>query len=214
MQTLNLKQDFKPLFSASVKAPQLVDVPRLNFLRIDGAIEPGHGPGDSPIFAENLQALYGASYTLKFMLKQRTENPVDYPVMPLEGLWWVEDGRFDINIKDNWHYTVQIMQPDLITPDLLAEALVKLRKKKGDIEAFSRLRLEPFHEGLAVQMLHIGPYAAEPATVEKMDACLQAEGLRKTGNHHEIYLGDPMRADPAKLKTILRHPVAKRIDTL
>lgn len=209
MQTLNLKQDFKPLFSASAKAPQLVDVPRLNFLRIDGAIEPGHGPGDSPLFAENLQALYGASYTLKFMLKQRPENPVDYPVMPLEGLWWVEDGRFDINIKDNWHYTVQIMQPDLITPDLLAEALVKLRKKKGDIEAFSRLRLEPFHEGLAVQMLHIGPYAAEPATVEKMDACLQAEGLQKRGDHHEIYLGDPMRADPAKLKTILRHPVTK-----
>jgi hypothetical protein len=143
------------------------------------------------------------------MLKQRPENPVDYPVMPLEGLWWVEDGRFDINIKDNWHYTVQIMQPDLITPEIFAEALLKLRKKKGDMEAFSRLRLEPFHEGLAVQMLHLGPYAAEPATVEKMDAYLQAESLQKTGHHHEIYIGDPMRADPAKLKTILRHPVVK-----
>jgi hypothetical protein len=209
MQALNLKQDFKALFSASAKAPQLVDVPRLNFLRIDGAIEPGHAPGDSPLFAENLQALYSASYTLKFMLKQRPENPVDYPVMPLEGLWWVEDGRFEINIKDNWHYTVQIMQPDLVTSEIFAEALLKLRKKKGDIEAFSRLRLEPFHEGLAVQMLHIGPYATEPATVEKMDAYLQAESLQKTGHHHEIYLGDPMRADPAKLKTILRHPVVK-----
>lgn len=213
MQTLNLKQDLKPLFNASAKAPQLVDVPRLNFLRIDGAIEPGHSPGNSPLFAENLQALYGASYTLKFMLKQRPENPVDYPVMPLEGLWWVEDGRFDINIKDNWHYTVQIMQPDLVTPEIFAEALAKLRKKKGEMEAFSRLRLEPFHEGLAVQMLHIGPYAAEPATVEKMDAYLQAEGLQKCGDHHEIYLGDPMRADPAKLKTILRHSVVKRIVT-
>lgn len=209
MQTLNLKQDFKPLFTASAKAPQLVDVPRLNYLRIDGAIEPGHGPSDSPLFAENLQALYSASYTLKFMLKQHPENPVDYPVMPLEGLWWVEDGRFDINIKDNWHYTVQIMQPDCITPKLFAEALVKLRKKKGDFEAFSRLRLELFHEELAVQMLHIGPYAAEPATVEKMDAYLQAENLQKHGHHHEIYISDPMRADPAKLKTILRHPVTK-----
>jgi hypothetical protein len=209
MLTLNLKQDFKHLFTASTKAPQLVDVPRLNFLRIDGAIEPGHGPSDSPRFAESLQALYGASYTLKFMLKQRPENPVDYPVMALEGLWWVEDGRFDIHIKDNWHYTVQIMQPDLVAPEIFAETLAKLRKKKGDMEAFSRLRLEPFHEGLAVQMLHIGPYAAEPATVEKMDAYLQAENLQKTGHHHEIYLGDPMRADPAKLKTILRHPVTK-----
>jgi hypothetical protein len=209
MQTLELKKIHKPLFSASAKAAQLVDVPRLNFLRIDGAIEPGHGPSNSPLFSENLQALYSASYTLKFMLKRRPENPVDYPVMPLEGLWWVEDGRFDINIKDNWHYTVQIMQPDLVTSEIFAEALVKLRKKKGEMEAFSRLRLEPFHEGLAVQMLHIGPYAAEPATVEKMDAYLQAESLQKTGHHHEIYLGDPMRSDPAKLKTILRHPVTK-----
>jgi len=206
---LDLKNDFKPLLTASAKAPQLVEAPRLNFLRIDGNIEPGHGPSDSPRFAENLQAIYGAAYTLKFMLKQRAQDPVDYPVMPLEGLWWVEDGRFDINIKDNWFYTVQIMQPDCITPEIFAEALVKLRKKKGDMEAFSRLRLEPFHEGLSVQMLHLGPYATEPATVEKMEAFIQAEGLRKTGHHHEIYLGDPMRSDPAKLKTILRHPVTK-----
>lgn len=212
MQILELKKIHKSLFTASAKAPQLVEVPRLNFLRIDGAIEPGHGPSDSPRFAENLQALYGASYTLKFMLKQRAENPVDYPVMPLEGLWWVEDGRFDINIKDNWFYTVQIMQPDMVTPDLFAEALAKLRKKKGEMEAFSWLRQEPFHEGLAVQMLHLGPYAAEPATVAKMDAYLQAEGLQKHGHHHEIYLGDPMRADPPKLKTILRHPVAQESD--
>jgi hypothetical protein len=206
---LDLKKEYKHLFSPSAKAPQLVDVPRLNFLRIDGAIEPGHAPGDSPLFQENMQALYGAAYTLKFMLKQRPENPVDYPVMAFEGLWWVEDGHFDINIKDNWFYTLQIVQPDLITPDLFAEALAKLRKKKEDIGAFSRLRLEPFHEGLSVQMLHIGPYSAEPATVEKMDAYIQANGLCKTGSHHEIYLGNPLRADPAKLKTILRHPVTR-----
>jgi hypothetical protein len=101
------------------------------------------------------------------------------------------------------------MQPDLITPDQFTGALAKLRKKKGDMEAFSRLRLEPFHEGLSVQMMHIGPYSAEPATVEKMDAFIQAEGLQKTGKHHEIYMGNPMLADPAKLKTILRHPVSR-----
>ena len=209
MQTLDLKKEFKHLYTPSAKAPQLVDVPALTFLRIDGAIESGHGPGDSPLFAENMQVLYGAAYTIKFMLKQRPENPVDYPVMALEGLWWVEDGHFDIHIKDNWFYTIQIMQPALVIPELFAEALVKLRKKKGNVEAFSRLRLEPFHEGLAVQMLHLGPYAAEPATVEKMDAYIQAQGLQKHGLHHEIYLGDPMRTDPAKLKTILRHPVTK-----
>ena len=209
MEKLDLKKDFKSLLNPSAKTAQLVDVPRLNFLRVDGAIEPGHGPGDSPRFAENMQALYSAAYTLKFMLKQRSENPIDYPVMNLEGLWWVEDGHFEISVKDNWFYTVQIMQPEIVTPDLFAEALNKMRKKKGNLEAFSRLRLEPFHEGLSVQMLHIGPYAAEPATVEKMDAFLQAEGLHKIGQHHEIYTGDPMRSDPAKLKTILRHPVTK-----
>jgi len=207
MQTLDLKKDYKFLFSSSNKAPQLVDVPRLNFLRIDGAIEPGKAPGSSPLFLENIQALYGAAYTLKFMLKKRPSDPIDYPVMALEGLWWVEDGHFDINIKDNWFYTLQILQPELVTPEIFAEGLLKVRKKKGDLACFSRLRLEPFHEGLSVQMLHLGPYATEPATVEKMDAFILSSNLQKTGTHHEIYLGNPLLADPSKLKTILRHPV-------
>jgi len=206
MEILDLKQ----LYNASAKTAQVLDVPQLNFLRIDGAIETGQAPGTSPLFQENMQALYGAAYTLKFMIKQRPIEPVDYPVLAFEGLWWVEDGHFDINIKDNWFYTLQILQPELVTPELLAEALVKLRKKKGNLEAFSRLRLEAFHEGLSVQMLHIGPYAGEPATVEKMEAVMQAEGLQKTGKHHEIYLGNPLLADPAKLKTILRHPVRRQ----
>ena len=210
MEKLDLKKDFKQLYTASAKTPQVLDVPQLNFLRIDGAIETGQAPGTSPLFQENMQALYGAAYTLKFMIKQRPIEPVDYPVLAFEGLWWVEDGHFDINIKDNWFYTLQILQPELVTPELLAEALVKLRKKKGNLEAFSRLRLEAFHEGLSVQMLHIGPYAGEPATVEKMEAVMQAEGLQKTGKHHEIYLGNPLLADPAKLKTILRHPVRRQ----
>ena len=210
MEKLDLKKDFKQLYTASAKTPQVLDVPQLNFLRIDGAIETGQAPGTSPLFQENMQALYGAAYTLKFMIKQRPIEPVDYPVLAFEGLWWVEDGHFDINIKDNWFYTLQILQPKLVTSELLAETLVKLRKKKGNLEAFSRLRLEAFHEGLSVQMLHIGPYAGEPATVEKMEAVMQAEGLQKTGKHHEIYLGNPLLADPAKLKTILRQPVRRQ----
>lgn len=209
MHALNLKQDYKPLITASSRSPKLVDVPCLNYLRIDGAVEPGHSPSDSPLFNENIQALYSAAYTLKFMLRKREENPVDYPVMPLEGQWWVEDGCFDINIKDNWFYTLQIMQPDLITPELLAEALASVRRKKGDTESLARIRLESFKEGTAVQMMHIGPYSKEPETMVEMDTFIEAEGLRKTGHHHEIYIGDPMRADPSKLKTILRHPVRR-----
>jgi len=209
MEKLDLRKELKYLYSPSAKKVELVDVPKFKFLMIDGAIEPGQGPGTSPLFAENMQALYNAAYTLKFMVKQRKENPVDYPVMALEGLWWVEDGHFDINVKDNWFYTVMILQPDLVTPALFKEALAEMRKKKGEQPAFARLRLESFKEGCCVQVMHIGPYAEEPATVAKMDAFAAEQGYVKTGKHHEIYLGNPLRADPAKLKTILRHPVEK-----
>lgn len=211
MDKLDLKKDFKHLYLPSAKAPQVVDVPALNFLMIDGIIEKGMEPGTSPLFEENMQALYGAAYTLKFMIKKHADNPVDYPVMPMEGLWWVEDGHFDITIKDNWFYTVMIMVPDLVTPDLFAEALAQMRKKKGDQPGFARLRLEPFWEGLCVQMMHIGPYASEPVTVKAMRAFMAENGyqdqVEQGGKHHEIYLGDPRQAAPEKLKTILRHHV-------
>jgi hypothetical protein len=214
MEKLDLKQDLKYLYVPSAKKVELVEVPAMNFLMADGAIEADQSPGTSPRFAEDMQALYGAAYTLKFSVKLRKQDPVDYPVMALEGLWWVEDGTFDIRKPGNWKYTVMIMQPDLVTPGLFAEALGQLRKKRGDQPAFTRLRLESYHEGLSVQTMHIGPYAAEPATVERMQAFMQENGLQDLvglgGKHHEIYMGDPRRADPAKLKTVLRHPV-KRI---
>ena len=204
-----MKKIYKPLFATSAKKVELVEVPRLNFLMIDGAIEPGRAPGTSPLFQENMQAIYGAAYTLKFMVKQRKENPVDYPVMALEGLWWVEDDHFDITIKDNWFYTVMILQPDLLTADVFAEGLAKLRQKKGEQTAFARLRLESFGEGLCMQTMHIGPYDAEPATVAKMDAFAAENGYVKCGKHHEIYMSDPRRVAPEKNKTILRQPVKK-----
>ena len=129
--------------------------------------------------------------------------------MALEGLWFVEDGHFDIQVKDNWLYTVMILQPDLITYDLFCEALSQMRKKKGDQPAFSRLRLESFQEGLCAQVMHIGPYATEPATVERMEAFAHENGYQMARKHHEIYLGNPLLAAPEKLKTILRHPVTK-----
>lgn len=209
METLDLRKTLKHYYSPSAKKVELVEVPTFKFLMIDGAIEAGHAPGDSPLFQENTQALYNAAYTLKFMVKQRKENPVDYPVMALEGLWWVEDGHFDIQIKDNWVYTLMILQPELVSEALFGEALAQIRKKKGDSPALSRLQLAAFTEGLCVQVLHLGPYASEPATVARMQEFAQANGLRMSGRHHEIYLGNPLRAEPEKLKTILRHPVEK-----
>jgi len=213
MEKLDLRKDLKYLYAPSAKKVEVVDVPAFNFVMIDGAIEPGEGPGTSPLFQENMQALYGAAYTLKFAAKLRKENPVDYPVMALEGLWWVEDGVFDIQKPGNWKYTVMIMQPELVTPEMFTEALAQLRKKKGDQPVFARLRLERFREGPCVQTMHIGPYATEPATIERMQAFTQESGYQDLvglgGKHHEIYIGDPRRADPSKLKTVLRHPVQK-----
>ncbi len=207
MDKLDLRKQLKHLYQPSAKKVEVVDVPPLLFAMIDGAIEPGSEPGMSPAFAEALQALYGISYTLKFTCKQRAENPIDYTVMGLEALWWVEDGRFDITVKDNWFWRAMILQPDFITPELFAEAVAQVRKKRGDSASLGKLRLEHWQEGLAMQIMHIGPYGEEPATVARMDEFAAVNGYRKRGKHHEIYIGDPMRSAPEKLKTILRHPV-------
>ncbi|HTX92178.1 MAG TPA: GyrI-like domain-containing protein [Anaerolineales bacterium] len=213
MEKLDLRKDLKYLYAPSARKVELVEVPSFQFVMVDGAVEPGKGPGTSPLFQENMQALYNAAYTLKFSLKKRKDDPLDYPVMALEGLWWIEAGTFDIREPGNWKYTVMILQPDCITPALFAETLAQLRSKKGDLPAFGRLRLERFREGLCVQTMHVGPYAAEPATVDKMQAFMAENGYRDRiglgGKHHEIYMGDPRRADPARLKTVLRHPVEK-----
>jgi len=211
MQTLDLRKQYKHLYQPSAKKVEVVQVPKLQFAMIDGAIEKGHGPGNSPGFQEATQALYGISYTLKFMLKKRKTNAIDYPVMALEGLWWVEDGFFDITVKDNWFYTLMIMQPDVITKELFDEGLEQVRRKRGDAPALSRLCLLDFEEGFCVQTMHIGPYATEPATVERMRSFASENGYRDLvgsgGKHHEIYLSDPRKATLEKLKTVLRHPV-------
>ena len=214
MKILDLKKQYKPLYQPSAKKIEIIQVPKLQFAMVDGFIEKGSEPGKSPSFAEATQALYSLSYTLKFTLKKRKTNAIDYPVMALEGLWWVEDGTFDIFRKDNWFYTLMIMQPDVITPQIFEEAREKVRKKKGDSEKLSKARLAHFEEGLCVQVMHIGPYATEPATVERMRAFTQENGYSDGvgplgGKHHEIYLSDPRKASPDKMKTVLRHPIVK-----
>ena len=213
MKILDLKKELKYLYAPSAKKVEIVKVPCLQFAMIDGAIEKGSEPGKSPSFAEATQALYSISYTLKFMLKKRKTNAIDYPVMALEGLWWIEDGVFDITVKDNWFYTLMIMQPDIITKDIFEEGIEQVRKKKGDSPVLTKVQLTEFEEGLCMQTMHIGPYATEPATIERMGDYALENGYRDrvgpNGKHHEIYLGDPRKADPAKLKTVLRHPLEK-----
>jgi hypothetical protein len=209
MAKLDLRKQYKNLYSPSVKSVEMVDVPALKFAMVDGQIEPGSSPGSSAAFQEAVQALYGISFTLKFMSKLRKEDPLDYGVMALEGLWWVEDGEFDITRPEGWRWTAMIMQPDHITQAMYQEALEQLCKKKPG-PGLTKLRFETFQEGLSMQILHIGPYAQEPATMDKMNAFATENGYTRHGKHHEIYMGDPRRVDPAKLKTILRHPLIKK----
>jgi len=208
MEKIDLKKEFKHLYTPSNKLAQIVDVPELNFIMIDGAIEPGQAPGTSPSFEKAMGALYGAAYTLKFMSKLRKENPVDYGVMASEGLWWIETGEFDLARKDNWLWTLMIMQPAHITVEMYQAAIHELERKKPD-PANARLRFATFREGLCVQMMHIGPYASEPETKDKMLAFARDQGYVLNGTHHEIYMGNPLRTSPEKLKTILRYPVQK-----
>lgn len=205
MEKLDLRKQYKWLYSPSARKVEYVDVPSLLFVRVDGTVPAGVGPSDSPDFKEAVAALYGISYTLKFMVKKRANNPIDYPVMFLEGLWVTESRTYDTAAREAMDFTVMIMQPDFITADLFEEARAALlRKNPGSGPA--RVRLERYHEGPAIQTLHIGPYATEPETVVRLEAYAAEHEYAQRG-HHEIYLGDPFRAAPEKLRTILRHPV-------
>lgn len=203
---LDLRKELKHLYAPSASQVEIVEVPAFNFLMLDGAIQPGETVDTSPAFQEAFQALYGIAYTLKFTSKQRAENPIDYTMPAMEGLWWVEDGEFEITRMGNWRWTLMMLQPEHISEEMFQQAVQELARKK-DLPSLERLRFEPFHEGLCMQIMHIGPYAEEMRTVEVMKAFAEQNGYVARGKHHEIYLGDPRRAKPENLRTILRHPI-------
>ncbi|MBE1491085.1 GyrI-like domain-containing protein [Plantactinospora soyae] len=199
------KTDFKKvhrnLYTASA-APALVDVPELAFLAVDGVGDP-----DGPAYREAVEALYGVAYGLRFGLKKA--GVLDYSVMPLEGLWWGAEGQRNLPEQDRstWNWTMLIMQPPQVDVDLVAEFVAAAARKKpsGSLE---RLELRHLTEGRSAQVLHVGPYREEPATRDRLMAFINESGDRLSGEHHEIYLSDPRRAAPEKLRTILRYAVA------
>jgi hypothetical protein len=200
---LDYKKELKHLYRPSAKKFEVVDVPPMNFLMIDG-----HGdPNTAQEYQEAIEALYAVAYALKFTSKK--EKGMDYVVPPLEGLWWAENMEaFTTEDKSAWDWTMMIMQPEWVTRDMFEKALKQVEKKK-DLPALSKLRLEAYHEGLSVQILHIGPYDAEAPTIAGMHAFAAENGYQLAGKHHEIYLGDPRRVAPEKLKTVLRQPIRK-----
>lgn len=202
---LDLKQEAKHLYKPSAKQPEIVDVPPMNFLLIDGVGD----PNKSQAFLDAVQALNSASFTLKFSIKKQRDT--DYTVMPTEGLWWTERLEdFRIDQPDNWIWTIMIRQPDFINAEDVSAAIAQVKAKKK-LPALDLIRFDTYHEGRSAQIMHIGPYGvAEIPTVERLDRFIGEQGEKMTGKHHEIYISDPNRAAPEKLKTIIRHPIDTR----
>lgn len=206
MSKVDLKKELRELYFPSAKEVSIVDVPSMNFIVLDGVVKAGEKVSESLEFQNSFPVLYGLSYTLKFMLK-KTGLP-EYVVMPLEALWWTdEEGGFDIgNTKVPWRFRVMIVQPDFITREHYLQAGEQLKTKK-DPPGLLKARFERFHEGKCVQIMHVGPYAEEGPTIQKLHDFAESNGCKLHDKHHEIYLSDPRRTRPERLKTVLRHPI-------
>ncbi len=200
---IDLKQTHKAFFTASSTDFQRVALPAANYLMIDGAGVPG---ADSPAYANGLEALYATAYTLKFASKTLLGR--DYVVAPLEGLWWADDmSAFTSGNKADWKWTLMIMQPEWIDESAVSDAIEVVAAKKNPASLRS-VYFEELDEGNCLQILHIGTYDDEAPTLARLhDTIMPEQGLTFNGKHHEVYLSDPRRTDPAKLKTILRQPV-------
>jgi hypothetical protein len=205
---LDLSKQFKELYFPP-KTPVLVEVPPLDFLVVDGR---GHPEGGA--FQEALQALYSAAYTLKFATKA-SDPSLDWKVMPLEALWWVEGVEHlglqavDGSRKEDWEWRAMIAQPDYVTAAMLDGTREELKRKKKDVPRLADVHVERIDEGRCAQVMHVGPYDAERPTIEALHAFIDEQGLRIAGHHHEIYLGDPRRTVPEKLRTVIRYAVAR-----
>ncbi|MGB7623845.1 MAG: GyrI-like domain-containing protein [Terriglobia bacterium] len=202
MKTIDLKKTLKPYYTASTATPSIIEVPPMNCLMVDGIGDP-----NGQTFQEAVGWLYSVAYTLKFAFKKG--KAVDYPVMALEGLWSAGNAAdFLSDKRDDWKWTLFITLPDIVTTQDV-ELAVAAARKKAKFPRFPEVRFERFVEGKAAQVMHVGPYAAEGPTIERLHRFVEEQGYQLRGKHHEIYLGDPRRSAPEKLKTILRHPVEK-----
>lgn len=208
-KSLDYKKEFKDLYLPPGN-PVLITVPPMHFIMMDGTGDPNGNQG----FQQAVELLYGLSFTIKMskMKNKQPEGYFDYVVPPLEGLWWNEGGGFSLEKRDTWRWTLMIRQPGFVTRGVFAWAIQELAAKKPDLPV-EKARFEEFDEGLCVQIMHLGPYSTEPETMVKIEDFIRSHGLKDRlgsgGKHHEIYLADPRRSKPEKLKTVLRHPVEK-----
>jgi len=204
MSKVDFKKELSEFYSPPAKFV-IVDIPEMRFLMIEG-----HGdPNVAQEYQDAVGALYALAYKIKFMSKNQLGQ--DYVVPPLEGLWWAENLETFTTARDKsqWDWNMMIMTPEWITSEMYAKALELVRKGKNPV-AMDKVRLESYHEGLSIQIMHIGSYDSEGPTLMKLHReFIPNNGYVEKGKHHEIYLGDPRRVAPEKLKTVLRQPVRK-----
>ncbi|MDP1839754.1 MAG: GyrI-like domain-containing protein [Reyranella sp.] len=201
MEKIDFKKSFPDLYKPPAGRFVSVDVPAMQFVKVDGKGD----PNTAPAYRQAIEWLYSVSYAMKFAAK--ASRGKDYVVPPLEGLWWADDpADFVARRKERWHWTMMIMAPGFIDQALFDAAVGKSGKKLG--AAPESLRIERLEEGTALQILHIGSYDDEgPILARLHDEEMPSRGLTFAGPHHEIYLSDPRKTAPAKLRTILRQPV-------
>lgn len=203
---VDFRKQLRHLYHPSAKEVVVVNVPAMPFLMVDGT----GNPNISQEYQEAVEALYAVAYALKFLLKK--EQGVDYAVMPLEGLWWAPDMReFSVEHKETWLWTMMIAQPQEVNAALFEQARAQVQRKKPS-PALAKMRLEPFHEGLAAQIMHLGPFAAEGPTIARLHAFIREQGYAFDGTrqkHHEIYLSDPRRAALENMRTVIRQSLTR-----
>lgn len=201
MEKIDFRKVFKALYGPPPGAFVTVDVPAMQFVMVDGA----GNPNTAVSYKTAVEWLYSVSYAMKFAAKAALGK--DYTVPPLEGLWWADDpATFVTRRKDEWKWTMMIMAPDFLGRAIFEQAVAKAAKKLG--EAPPTLRLERYVEGLCLQTLHIGSYDDETPVLARLHGeIMPSQGVTFNGPHHEIYLSDPRRIAPEKLRTVLRQPV-------
>ena len=201
---VDFKKSLKELYKPSFKEVVETKVPELQFIMIDGI----GSPGEAQEYLDALAVLYPVAFKIKFLSKAKSK---DYVVPPLEGLWWADDMKdFIEGNRDKWKWTMMIMQPDWITNEMFKKAIEQTQQKKPELsKLLPKLRLEKYKEGKVAQIMHVGPYSEEGPTVQKVHDFIQNEGGTFDGHkqkHHEIYLSDPRKANPATMKTVIRQP--------
>ena len=201
---IDFKRKLKEYYQPNKNEVVNIDVPEMQFLMIDGI----GSPGDSQEYKDALAVLYPVAFKTKFLSKSKGR---DYVVPPLEGLWWADNmADFIEGKRDKWKWTMMIMQPDWITQEMIKEAILITKEKKPELSnLLPKLRLKKYKEGKVAQIMHIGPYSEEGATVQKVHDFIKKEGGSFNGHdnkHHEIYLSDPRKANPATMKTVIRQP--------